>query len=49
MDIDDLEGTVNAVARVLGPDGVFVTAFVPPCFPGDEAWLSSWPPDHGVG
>jgi SAM-dependent methyltransferase len=47
MDIDDLEGTVKAVARVLRPGRVFVTSFVNPCFPGNEAWLPSWPPDHG--
>jgi 2-polyprenyl-3-methyl-5-hydroxy-6-metoxy-1,4-benzoquinol methylase len=47
MDIDDLDGTVRAIARVLRPDGVFVTSFVNPCFPGNEAWLSSWPPDQG--
>ena len=28
MDIDDLEGTVNAVARVLRPDGVFVRVWL---------------------
>jgi ubiquinone/menaquinone biosynthesis C-methylase UbiE len=47
MDIDDLDGTVTAVARVLAPDGMFVTSFVNPCFPGHDKWLPSWPPDHG--
>jgi SAM-dependent methyltransferase len=47
MDIDDLEGTVNAIARVLRPDGHFVTSVLSPCFPGSGAGLSSWPPDRG--
>ena len=47
MDIDDLDGTLKAIARVLRPEGIFVTSFVNPCFPGNETWLSSWPPEHG--
>jgi SAM-dependent methyltransferase len=47
MDIDDLHGTVSAVARLLRPDGVFVVSLLNPCFPGHGAGLSSWPPDHG--
>jgi hypothetical protein len=47
MDIDDLDGAVKAVARLLRPDGLFVTSFLNPCFPGSEAGLSSWPPDRG--
>jgi SAM-dependent methyltransferase len=47
MDIDDLESAVEAVARVLRPDGVFVASFLNPCFPGSEAGLPSWPPDRG--
>ncbi len=47
MDIDDLDGTVNAVARVLRPDGIFVASLLNPCFPGSGAGLSSWPPDRG--
>jgi SAM-dependent methyltransferase len=46
MDIDDLPGTVAAVARTVRPGGWFVTSLVHPCFPGNEAGLSSWPPDQ---
>ena len=45
MDIDDLDGTVNAVARSVRANGWFVISMVHPCFPGNEAGLSSWPPD----
>jgi 2-polyprenyl-3-methyl-5-hydroxy-6-metoxy-1,4-benzoquinol methylase len=45
MDIEDLDGTVNAVAHTVRPDGWFVTSMVHPCFPGNDAGLSSWPPD----
>src|SRR5262249_38029947 len=45
MDIEDLDGTVNAVARTVRPDGWFVISMVHPCFPGNDAGLSSWPPD----
>jgi SAM-dependent methyltransferase len=47
MDIDDLGGTVTAVARVLRPGGAFRISMVHPCFPGNENGLSSWPPDGG--
>lgn len=47
MDIDDLEGTVAAVARVLRPGGRFLASLINPCFPGNEAGLSSWPPERG--
>ena len=46
MDIDDLQGTVRGVARVVRSDGWFVISMVHPCFPGNEAGLSSWSP-HG--
>jgi 2-polyprenyl-3-methyl-5-hydroxy-6-metoxy-1,4-benzoquinol methylase len=46
MDIDDLPGTLAAVAGTVRPGGWFVTSLVHPCFPGNEAGLSSWPPDH---
>jgi len=49
MDIDDLDGTVAAVSRVLRPDGSFVVSMVHPCFPGNTGGLSSWPPDRGYG
>lgn len=44
MDIDDLQGTLAAVATVVRPHGWFVASLVHPCFPGNEAGLSSWPP-----
>jgi 2-polyprenyl-3-methyl-5-hydroxy-6-metoxy-1,4-benzoquinol methylase len=46
MDIDDLHGTVNAIATTVRPGGWFVTSMVHPCFPGNEAGLSSWPPEE---
>lgn len=47
MDIDDLRGAIEAAAAVLRPDGQFLVSFVNPCFPGNDAGLSSWPPDEG--
>jgi 2-polyprenyl-3-methyl-5-hydroxy-6-metoxy-1,4-benzoquinol methylase len=47
MDIDDLEGTVTAVSSVVRPHGAFVVSLVHPCFPGNAAGLSSWPPGSG--
>jgi 2-polyprenyl-3-methyl-5-hydroxy-6-metoxy-1,4-benzoquinol methylase len=47
MDIDDLAGTVRAVARVVRPAGDFLVSMVNPCFPGAGSGLSSWPPDRG--
>ncbi|MBO0838802.1 MAG: methyltransferase domain-containing protein, partial [Actinobacteria bacterium] len=47
MDIDDLEGTLAAVAQVLRSGGRFLASLVNPCFPGNEAGLSSWPPENG--
>jgi hypothetical protein len=47
MDIDDLEGTVRSVAEVLRDGAPFLVSLVHPCFPGNEAGLSSWPPGHG--
>jgi len=44
MDIDDLRGTVDAVASTVRGDAWFVVSMVHPCFPGNEAGLSSWPP-----
>ena len=44
MDIDDLPGTVSAVAETVQPGGWFAMSTVHPCFPGNEAGLSSWPP-----
>jgi 2-polyprenyl-3-methyl-5-hydroxy-6-metoxy-1,4-benzoquinol methylase len=47
MDIDDLVGTVEAVAETLRRGGAFRVSLVHPCFPGNEAGLSSWPPERG--
>ncbi|MBO0687492.1 MAG: class I SAM-dependent methyltransferase, partial [Candidatus Dormibacteraeota bacterium] len=47
MDIDDLDGTLAAVAQVLRSGGRFLASLVNPCFPGNEAGLSSWPPENG--
>lgn len=46
MDIDDLSGVVNAVAGMLRAGGWFVLSMVHPCFPGNDAGLSSWPPER---
>jgi SAM-dependent methyltransferase len=48
-DIDDLDGALDTVARVLTPGGWFAFSIVHPCFPG---WPtadapSSWPPGAG--
>jgi len=47
MDIDDLAGTLSAVATVLRPGGWFVASIVHPCLPGSERGASSWPPGGG--
>jgi SAM-dependent methyltransferase len=47
-DIDDLDGTLAAVARVLEPGGRFVFSILHPCFPGASADApSSWPQGGG--
>jgi len=46
MDIDDLHSMVSAVATALRLGGWFVISMVHPCFPGNEAGLSSWPPER---
>jgi SAM-dependent methyltransferase len=47
-DIDDLDGTLATVARVLRPGGPFVFSIVHPCFAGwGDQTPSSWPPGHG--
>jgi len=47
-DIDDLDGLLANVARLLRPDGWFVFSLLHPCFPGwDSDAPSSWPPDQG--
>jgi len=47
MDIDDLAGTLAAVAATLRPGGWFVASVVHPCFPGNEKGRSTWPPGEG--
>lgn len=47
MDIDDLTGTLSAVAAVLRPGGWFVASILHPCFPGNQEGRSSWPPGQG--
>ena len=47
MDVDDLTGAVRSVWHVLRPGAPFLVALVHPCFPGNDAGLSSWPPERG--
>lgn len=49
-DIDDLDGAIATVARVVRPDGFFAFSIVHPCFPGWEARqaLPSWQPGRGA-
>jgi SAM-dependent methyltransferase len=48
-DIDDLEGAVATVARVLRPGGFFVFLILHPCFPGWESRQAqpSWQLERG--
>jgi len=47
-DIDDLDGALATVVRVLPEGGWFVFSILHPCFPGwDEDAPSAWPPDTG--
>jgi SAM-dependent methyltransferase len=47
-DIDDLDGLLANVARLLRPGGWFVFSLMHPCFPGwNSDAPSSWPPDEG--
>jgi 2-polyprenyl-3-methyl-5-hydroxy-6-metoxy-1,4-benzoquinol methylase len=46
MDIDDLHGALEALAMTVRPGGWFVESMVHPCFPGNDAGLSSWPPER---
>jgi 2-polyprenyl-3-methyl-5-hydroxy-6-metoxy-1,4-benzoquinol methylase len=45
MDIEDFDSAISAIAEMVRPDGWFVISMVHPCFPGNDAGLSSWPPD----
>lgn len=47
MDIDDLVSAVATFRTVVRPAGALRVSIVNPCFPGNEAGLSSWPPDRG--
>jgi 2-polyprenyl-3-methyl-5-hydroxy-6-metoxy-1,4-benzoquinol methylase len=47
-DIDDLDGALTAVARLLRPGGAFVFSILHPCFPGRPPNVSAaWPPSLG--
>ena len=48
-DIDDVEGAIAAVARVLRPGGFFAFSLLHPCFPGWESQQAapSWSPERG--
>src|SRR5918996_6037125 len=48
-DIDDLEGAMTSVARVLRTGGFFVFSLLHPCFPGWETKQAapSWSPERG--
>jgi len=48
-DIDDLDGAVATVARVLRPGGFFACSLLHPCFPGwaTKQAPSSWQPGQG--
>lgn len=47
-DIDDLDGLLANIARLLPGGGWFVFSLLHPCFPGwDRDAPSSWPPDLG--
>jgi 2-polyprenyl-3-methyl-5-hydroxy-6-metoxy-1,4-benzoquinol methylase len=49
LDIDDLDGALATVARVLRPGGNFTFSTLHPCFPGSPAHDAppSWPPGCG--
>jgi SAM-dependent methyltransferase len=44
-DIDNLDGTLANVHRVLRSGGVFVFSILHPCFPGIEGVSGAWPSD----
>lgn len=47
MDIDDLDGTIRAVASVVRRGALFCVSMVHPCCPTTETGLSAWPPGEG--
>jgi SAM-dependent methyltransferase len=44
-DIDNLDGTLATVRRVLNPGGVFAFSILHPCFPGVDGVSGAWPAD----
>ncbi|MBB5838724.1 class I SAM-dependent methyltransferase [Kribbella italica] len=44
-DIDDLDGTLATVRRVMRPGGVFAFCILHPCFPGVDGVSGAWPTD----
>jgi SAM-dependent methyltransferase len=42
-DIDDLDGVIRNVRRLLRPGGCFVCSLLHPCFPGGPGVSGSWP------
>jgi SAM-dependent methyltransferase len=42
-DIDDLDGALDTVLRVLRPGGAFVFSILHPCFPGAGPVSGAWP------
>ena len=44
-DIDNLDGTLTNIRRLVRPGGVFAFAILHPCFPGIEGVSGAWPSD----
>lgn len=44
-DIDDLDGALTNIRRLLRPGGVFAFTMLHPCFPGIEGVSAAWPSD----
>ena len=44
-DIDDLDGALTNLRRLLRPGGVFAFTMLHPCFPGIEGVSAAWPSD----
>jgi SAM-dependent methyltransferase len=44
-DIDDLDGTLTNLGRLLRPGGTFAFTMLHPCFPGIEGVSAAWPSD----